>query len=347
MNHLHRHSTASRVIVICLIMMAAAFFFPNASISAPGQTDPVSADPASASSSDSRTNPDPSDRSGKRLVPGLNPLLMYELAPAVQKVIQRPKGGFIAAKGRVLGPNNKPIWAKFDEKGRVVKEIGEAFEEPLKSARMMSGDLWRHHEQAWIDVVNEYGEELELLTREEYEEREFKRPDETVIKKPKLEDLDTVSVVVRKEEFVYTESIPLLLLASPLDLEFPSEIYEEDQAVLLSKDGVVIDAAEVNIGFRTAFYTPMGSTRQTPYPDNPDFPMGHWMKGYNYFRDQLWGPIKGAEVRVLGLPKDLSDDKGAFRAPVPYGYWYYLVAKLRYRCFNPKRYVYGGYLRVH
>ena len=36
------------------------------------------------------------------------------------------KSGTIAAKGLVLGANDKPIWVEFDAKGDIVREIGEA-----------------------------------------------------------------------------------------------------------------------------------------------------------------------------------------------------------------------------
>ncbi|MCP4913589.1 MAG: hypothetical protein GY909_10755, partial [Oligoflexia bacterium] len=129
--------------------------------------------------------------------------------PPAQANPNLPRAGFIGAKGRVLGPNKRPIWAEIDDKGRVVEEIGEVFEEPLKSARVISGNAWRQHKQAWLAVEGQYGEELEVLSRQEYRGRIFQRPDGSIASSPGVGP-DVVSVVVRKEEYLFTESIPLV-----------------------------------------------------------------------------------------------------------------------------------------
>ncbi|MCP4545092.1 MAG: hypothetical protein GY835_01345, partial [bacterium] len=190
-------------------------------------------------------------------------------------------------------------------------------------------------EQEWLAVEKEYGEELEVMSAGEYSGRTFTRPDGGDVVAPGVGP-DVASVVVRKEKYLYTESIPLVLLTSPLDLMSLDSIPEDHRAVLLEKNGQVLATAKVNIGFRTAFYTPMGTTVQEKDPGNPGFLKGQTLKGFNHFTDQLCGPIMGAKVYVPGHPKGASDAKGVFRVKVPFNTMYYLLAELRYTAFDPQ-----------
>ncbi len=184
-HRLHRRSTASRIIVgivTFLFMIVSAFFLPNPSISAAAEPGaPTAADASPSSTANGQGAP----ASGKRYATGNFHQNMINMGTPTDTGrgpnMDLPRAGFVGAKGRAPGPNGKSIWVRIDKMGRVEgEEIGEAFEEPLKTARVISASDWRQYEQDWKTVEEDYGDELKVMTLQEYRGRTFKRPDQEV-----------------------------------------------------------------------------------------------------------------------------------------------------------------------
>jgi hypothetical protein len=249
--------------------------------------------------------------------------------------------GVVAAKGRVLGPNGKPIWAEYDADGNVVREIGEAYQEPLENAMVISGYAYRTYEEAFRAVQTQYGSAIEVLSRKDYEARTFVGPDNKELAKPPLA-FGTNSVVVRDEKSVYG-TMNLVLLESILDLNRLEHLSDTIKSVLLSADGFVIDTSTLNIGYRTAYYTPKGSTVNEVE--------NGWVKGQDDLtgldmdQHQLWGPIVGAEIGG-GVDSTYSDQNGRFQAHRSCGcnVSTFVTVKLRYTNLDPQGKFPGHYI---
>jgi YD repeat-containing protein len=248
--------------------------------------------------------------------------------------------GVVAAKGRVLGPNNKPIWVEYDADGNVVRDIGEAHEEPLENAEVISGHAYRTYEQAYRAVQAQYTD-IEVLSAQTYQERTFMGPDGQALSKPALA-FNTNSVVVRDPQSVYG-SMNLVLLQSVLDLNRLEILPESVASVLLSSGGWVITTSQLNIGFRTAFYTPKESLAHEVD--------GNWhkgkddMAGLDMDQHKLWGPIQGVEI-TGGIEPTSSDSQGRFRAyrTSSCDTLNFVNAKLRYNILDPQDKFPGHYI---
>lgn len=240
--------------------------------------------------------------------------------------------GVVAAKGRVLGPNNKPIWVEYDAQGNVVRNIGEAHEEPLENAEVISGHAYRTYEQAYRAVQAQYAD-IEVLTAETYQSTTFMGPNGEELSKPALA-FNTNSVVVRDPQSVYG-SMNLVLLQSVLDLTRLEILPESVTSVLLSSGGWVIATSQQNIGYRTAFYTPKENIAHEVE--------GTWIKGKDDMtgldmdEHKLWGPINGVEI-TGGIEPTWSDHEGRFRAyrSSSCDTLNFVNAKLRYSILDPQ-----------
>jgi hypothetical protein len=244
--------------------------------------------------------------------------------------------GTIAAKGVVLGEHGKPIWTEFDEKGEVVREIGEAYGDPLGSAQVMAAAAYRAYVATFEEVETANRPDYAIMYREIYEAYKFTAPDGTVISQPALRG-NTLTVVVRKPAY---DSLGLILHESPLDLNRLEHLPEDVAAVLLSRDGRVLDTGLVNIGYLTAYYTPHEATG-----DVADYEGRYYLRGYQT-GDQLWGPIAGAKMTAFdGRFPSYSDENGQWSVyyiipPCPgfsFQYPHHVMAELRYHTFDPQQ----------
>jgi hypothetical protein len=250
-----------------------------------------------------------------------------------------PRYGTVAAKGLVLGPNSKPIWAEYDAEGNIVREIGEAVGE-LENATVMPAGTYRAYVNAFNEVEAAHSAHRRILYRDEYLSTSFALADGTVVDAPPLKK-DTWSVVVRKKENFYDRSMGLVLHESPLDLLRLQNIPDSARAVLLGEDRRVITTANVNIGYWTAYYTPkdaLGDIKNTQGKNS--------LIGYHKSKDQAWGPIAGAKIQTnLSFTPVYTNENGdygiiSFIPPCPGFYFAYpnpTYAMLRYQHFDPNR----------
>jgi len=246
------------------------------------------------------------------------------------------KSGTIAAKGLVLGDGGKPIWTEFDAEGEVVREIGEAVGN-LEDATVMPAGTYRAYVAAFQEVEQEHSAHRRILNRDEYFSTAFELADGTSINAPPLQD-NTWTVVVREKEVFYDISMGLVLHQSPLDLLRLESIPDSARAVLLAKDRRVLATADINIGYRTAFYTPEGGQ------DGNQGEYSLW--GYRPGQGTLWGPVDGAMVETsMSRSPTFSKKGGHYVAhyiipPCPgfsFDYNNNIFVQLRYQHFDPKR----------
>jgi hypothetical protein len=237
--------------------------------------------------------------------------------------------GYVASRGRVLDDDGNPIWAEFAEDGSVVREIDDANAEILNNASVMSGADYRAYARAYQDIDDQYGAQSDVLTRQEFESRTFKRADNTVIDPDTLQlRASTRSVVVRHEALILDESIRLILHESPLNLRPLVEIADSVQSVLLTQKGEVITASENNIGYRVAYYTLKGSSEHYDgisrvvgsygiRRSEDGYPWGMYnMEGFDRYEDQLRGPMAGVEIEGWN-DYGYTDDTGYFEVQGP------------------------------
>jgi len=246
------------------------------------------------------------------------------------------KSGTIAAKGLVLGDSGKPIWAEFNAQGEVVREIGEAVED-LENAFVMPAAAYRAYVAVFEAVEEEHSANRRIMYRDEYQLTDFSLANGSAIDPPPLKD-NTYSVVVRTAEVMYTDSVPLVLHESPLDLLRFQSIPDSARAVLLGEDRRVIATADVNIGYVAAFYTPEGGQDESKGRSS--------LGGYRPGQGTLWGPVAGAKVETsLSRFPAYSDENGHYVAsyfipPCPgfaMDYNNNIFVQLRYQHFDPKR----------
>jgi len=246
------------------------------------------------------------------------------------------KSGTIAAKGLVLGDNGKPIWAEFNAQGEVVREIGEAVDD-LQDAIVMPAVDYRAYVAAFEAVEQEHSAHRRIMYRDEYLGAGFTATDGSAIDPPPLQK-HSYSVVVRSEDVIHSASVALVLHQSPLDLQRLQTIPESARAVLLGKDRNVITTADVNIGYKAAFYT---------REDGGDDSLGQSsLGGYRKGQGTLWGPVAGAKVETsMSRFPVYSDENGHYVAPyfIPpcpgfaMDYNNSVFVQLRYQHFDPKR----------
>jgi hypothetical protein len=249
--------------------------------------------------------------------------------------------GTIAVRGMVRGGNGQPIWAEYNEKGEVIREIGEASGDPLEGARVMAADTYRAYVEAFRQTERMYRPNYEILYRLNYESRTFASPDGKIIHQPRLKS-GTRSVVIRNPLF---DNIDMILHESPLDLNRLEDLSSDKRAVLLSREGQVLEQSSENIGYLVAYYTPEGASGNVGSTGQDS--LWGYQKG-----DELWGPIGGATMRAFGghYPS-VSDQDGDYVVyyiipPCPgfsFQYPHHVSAQLRYQHFSPKQRDKGAY----
>ena len=250
------------------------------------------------------------------------------------------KYGTIAAKGTVLGPNGKPIWVEYGSDGSVVREISEAYGDPYETAYVMPAYEYRAYVDAFAEVQSKYSPNMEIIYASEYKSRTFYTPDgQRIIKLPLR--ANTESVVVRKPAF---DNIGLILFQTPLDLFWLDDLPGNTRAVLVSKEGRLLEKSDVNIGYFVAFYTPEEALNDPIFhPEAEEGERGLIL--YERHKDELWAGITGARMDAFGgwMGRASSVDGHYF---VPYWvppcpgfvmiYPHRITAELWYHRFNPK-----------
>ena len=125
--------------------------------------------------------------------------------------------GHVAAKGLILSEEGNPYWVEYDEKGNVVRTIGEVKEELVKSW-LMPGHDYRLLMAGFAETKAKNSGHSEVLYAKEYAARTFKdAAGKELTGKPALSP-STRSVVVRTADALYSAQ-DLILLQSQLDLK--------------------------------------------------------------------------------------------------------------------------------
>jgi RHS repeat-associated protein len=241
------------------------------------------------------------------------------------------KAGVVAAKGVIKGDNGNPIWVEFDNNGDVVREIGEAYQEPLEKAWVMGADTFRQYKKVFLNIQETYQDNYEVLYDYEYYATKFMLVNQEEIISPPLKN-DTVSVVIRKSIY---QANDFILFECPLDLKSSLDLSDSSRSILLSEKGEILDTSDVNIGYRTAFYT----------TETNDHKKGaSTLYGFQFGKDKLWAPIAGANVSLIYGAADNTDERGTYKLeyflppcpgfPLPYPY--IMILELPYINFNPK-----------
>ena len=277
-------------------------------------------------------------------------------SPGVARIQQEFKAGVIVSRNLVRGPNDQPIFAEFDENGKVVRIIGEAFDD-LEDAYVLSGDVFRALLEIFQDFKDENAEGIargaKLLSREDYEDEDFGsakipasevggEPTLVAIHRPPLKP-GTRSVYVRAANTIVTEGQanagPILLESSInlRDAQFAG-VGDNVKSVLINDKGQVVQQSELNIGYRVAFYK----------PDDDSF-LSDASKDSNARResgDTPWGPIGNARVYTTLAERFATtsgtDGRYAVRYYLPpcpgftFEYSHHVIAELKYRIFNPR-----------
>jgi len=241
------------------------------------------------------------------------------------------KVGVVAAKGLVKGENGKPIWVEYNNEGRIVNEIGEAFGKSLENARVISGGTFRQYQKELIEIKKKYSDNMLILSREEYDTLDFTLISGQEMNKPALHN-NTASIIVKQH---INDPSDLILLESPIDLKQVYPDFLTANSALISEKGELLYSSENNIGYRAAFYTTEDGDhdkgRQTLY-------------GFNFEKDKLWAPVVGANVKIIYGAQSITTHTGVYRLEYylppcmgfimiyPYAMW----TELHFKHFNPK-----------
>ena len=242
--------------------------------------------------------------------------VIISLFAAIDTAFSAPRNrkGYIAAKGIVEGMHGKPIWVEYDKEGKAIRKIGEAHSYPYKDAEVMAVEHYTSYTAQYNDIKSEYDGRYEVLTVAEYNQRVFNNSDGTAYTdKPSLRD-NTRSVLVLKQDNL-NQHVDLVLLESPIDVnfieDFTIETNKTKRAVLLDKYGKVVEKADVNIGYLTAFYTPNVALSDPLSTTEGQLNSYH----FNPNEDKLWAPIAGAKMSAYFGGEDVSDENGSFSVP--------------------------------
>jgi hypothetical protein len=158
--------------------------------------------------------------------------------------------GFVGAKGLVLTEAGNPIWVEYDQTGNIAEggiELEVTGE--LESSWVMGAFDYMYYVNEFVNIQSEYTDQFEVITLDTYKATSFLTIDEDPISKPELPD-STISVVVRKQDFILSDNYDLVLFSAPINLDNFEQIPEEEGilSVLLDKTGTFIEKSVHNIG---------------------------------------------------------------------------------------------------
>jgi len=250
------------------------------------------------------------------------------------------KVGRVMARSVVLNPDTQePYLVEFDQEGR---EIGEV---DILGARVLDVNIVQARDYLFYEAQLETFQELnrdslakdaEVLSRNEYEQREFKLADnETVISKSELpEGINSVLVRGQRNRLV-NDADQLVLLEFPFDMTQIVELSSADKSIVVNQQGQVITSSTNRIGYRTGFFGD---------PTQPQNSRG-FRVGPN---DEVFGAVEGVRVYVDELAYrggvDVTDEEGkySFRFYMPicppggFSFTTDVWAELRYQNFLPR-----------
>ncbi len=265
--------------------------------------------------------------------------------------------GVIYTRGLVLGPNNQPIFAEFDEAG-IASSIaslpngGELVGE-LENAEVMSGASYRAIEQAYrqylADNASGVAQGAQVMLAQAYRDADFGTVDVPQGEGEPPLNLDVPKVALfsssRSALIRSLSSISdpralgergVILFEAPIDLSDGSlqTLGDSIQSVILDSDGRVLYSSVNNIGFRAAYVKPEDGGEGDPALDH----IANYQRG-----DELWGAVDGALIdsSLGGISASLNGSFSVidFIPPCPgfsFTYDYDIYASLAYRFFDPQ-----------
>ncbi len=250
------------------------------------------------------------------------------------------KTGTIAAKGLVLDPDGKPVWAEYNKDGKPVGII-----EADMNCTVMSANAYNAYVSAFknLSFPKDY---WFIMSRAQFEAHEFKTVGGLEINKPDLQ-ADTISIVVRKKLELFSSDTELVLFEAPIDLNSTTTL-NGDTCSLLLESGYVVKESEYDIAYLAAYFQESGSDDLL----NPE-----WQSLSKYHSNyKLCRPIVGAEISV-GNKSDATFRKGASNNKGSYFLDYILppcpccnasfrrtiTAKMQFLRFNPNSSIPGAY----
>ncbi len=264
--------------------------------------------------------------------------------------------GVVFTRGLVLGPNNQPIYAEFDEQGvaRSISSLpnGGELTGELAESTVMDGDSYRAIEQAFNAYLDEnqdgiaQGASIMLedvyravdLGSVEIVQAEGQPPLQVPI--PKVALLSSSKSALIRANSTISDPAGLgergvILFEAPIDLTAArvQSLDPDIRSLVLDGQGRVLYASTNNIGLRAAYVRPQSGTGD-PSQDH--------ISAYNR-GETLWGAVDGAMIQST-LGGFTATDDGRFTVidflpPCPgfsVTYDYEVYADLPYRNFDPQ-----------
>ncbi|NVJ62429.1 MAG: hypothetical protein HWE27_18720 [Gammaproteobacteria bacterium] len=175
----------------------------------------------------------------------------------------RTKHGYVMARGLVLTEDGYPIYAEYDEQGRIAVEEVAVRDESMQDSYVLSGDEYRAIVNYYREFRNNNDDGIsrgaEIITADDYDTRAF----QTIDGKPlnddaKAELLPNVkTVLIRNQNQIFIKSTdPSLVQAKINLLDINDEIVNDTsiKSVLLDKEGNVRHKTSNNIGLKVKFF---------------------------------------------------------------------------------------------
>ncbi|MCU7892439.1 MAG: hypothetical protein KZQ78_12835 [Candidatus Thiodiazotropha sp. (ex Ustalcina ferruginea)] len=240
--------------------------------------------------------------------------------------------GAVYAKSLILSEAGIPIYVEYGLDGEIFTEIGEA-SGTYAEARVMAAEVYRAY-QVQLQAVRTTFPDLDLVSREVYQNAQYTTVNDEPIEKPPLTS-NTVMVALRPlAQRLLSDPSQLILMELPINPQL--QIGDNSQSVLLDKDGTLLWDSGLNIGFKTGFVSdPEGNEQIT---NDRLFPTRD-------HEDTIHGPLKWVVLENGLAHRTITGNDGtySFHYPLPpcpgffYDFTMPIVLQLYYQRFNPRR----------
>lgn len=263
--------------------------------------------------------------------------------------------GYVAAKGLILSENGNPYWVEYDTNGNLIDpededsagiEIEVAGD--FKDSTVISMSEYKYYVEAYVDLVSQNADTIEILTPDEYKDRDFVCLNGEPAVKPELKETSK-TVVVQKPEALLTPSYDVVLLEAPINLlTYDGNVgNEEIQTIILDEQGNSVHKSIYNIGYKAGFYTEKDSTDFYKSEGSDTLYGFEDLGGYRSDEHQLWGAVQGTLISTAMGGLSITNPDGYYLTSFEFSNCIYgggsistynpAYAEIRYQTFNPKR----------